>query len=43
MAKASLRKNWAIADEAGAGAMTDAEIDLEISLTRAESQRRKAE
>jgi len=41
MALASLREGWRLAE--AAGGMSDEEIDLEISLSRAERQARKAE
>jgi hypothetical protein len=40
MAKASLRKNWRLAEAAG-GAMSDEEIDREINQVRVARQRRK--
>ena len=40
MAKASLRKNWRVAEAAGAG-LSDEEIDREIDQVRVIRQRRK--
>ena len=43
MAKASLRKNWLLAKEAGQEVPTDEEIDREIeAVRRAQLQRRSA-
>jgi len=41
MAKASLRKNWRLAEAAG-GDLSDEEIDQEINQVRVVRQRRKA-
>jgi len=42
MAKASLRKGWRLAKEAGLDSMTDAQIDAEIAEMRKDRRRRKA-
>ena len=42
MAKASLRKSWRIAQEAGLDTMTDAQIDAEIADMRHNRPRPKA-
>ena len=42
MAKASLRKSWRLAGEAGLDTMTDAEIEAEIAAARSNRRRRKA-
>jgi antitoxin (DNA-binding transcriptional repressor) of toxin-antitoxin stability system len=42
IAKASLRRNWELARRFGADAITDAEIDAEISEVRAARPRRKS-
>jgi antitoxin (DNA-binding transcriptional repressor) of toxin-antitoxin stability system len=42
IAKASLRKSWRIAEEAGLNTMSGAEIDAEIMASRKDRRRRKA-
>jgi antitoxin (DNA-binding transcriptional repressor) of toxin-antitoxin stability system len=41
MAKASLRKSWRLAQEAGLNIMTDAQIDADIAEMRNNRHRRK--
>jgi antitoxin (DNA-binding transcriptional repressor) of toxin-antitoxin stability system len=42
IAKASLRKSWRLAQDAGLDTMTDAQIDAEIAGMRKDRRRRKA-
>lgn len=42
IAKASLRQSWAYAEETGASAMTDEQIDAEIGKVRGAGRGRKA-
>jgi len=41
MAKASLRRNWKLAEKAGSETITDREIEREIEQTRTSRRRRK--
>lgn len=42
MAKASLRESWRLAEESGASAMSEAEIESEIESARSDRERRAA-